>query len=304
MGCLVAALGIVGVWWSRRDWAAYHRGAHPFDSLQAELRPLPEEDSPFHRAFDLVLTCSRGYRTLGRFHLPRRSGPHRAVLLVGGLGTGRAAARLVPPSYHERGIAVLALEWHLDGVPKPGRGMSDLAYLRYHKVLVDTVTDLRRAAHWLAHHPEVSPDRIVCVAVSLGAFVAPAAAATSPHIDGLLIAHGAGSFRRLAERNVTVSPPWLKRLFVRGATFLLAPLEPMRYIGALSPRPLLMMASETDRTIPREAVEEVFEAAGPPKEILWYRTEHVHPTRNDVVERLATDALDWLERVFPGKARS
>lgn len=303
VGCIIVALGIAGVWWAHRDWAAYYRTGYPFDALKAELRPLADEASPTHRVYDLSLSCSAGFRTEGRLHLPRRAGPYRALLLLGGLGTGKKAAALVPESYYERGFAVLALEWHLDGVPKPWPGMSDLDYVRYHRVIVDTVFDLKRAAHWLSRHEEIVSDQVACVAVSLGAFAAPAAAAASPDIDAMVIAYGSGSFRKLAERNVSVKNPWFKALLVRGASFLLTPLEPTRFIAALAPRPLYMVASSSDRTIPREAVQEVFDAASEPKTLCWVDGEHLHPSKSEVITELATGTLAWLERVFPRKAQ-
>ena len=54
----------------------------------------------------------------------------------------------------------------------------------------------------------------------------------------------------------------------------LAPLDPVRYIGAASPRPVLLQFGRSDHYVPEAQANEFFAAAREPKKILWYDASH------------------------------
>ena len=59
--------------------------------------------------------------------------------------------------------------------------------------------------------------------------------------------------------------------------FLLHPLEPVRYVGRVSPTPLIMINGTEDEQVPRQNAELLYNAAGEPKTITWLASRHVRP---------------------------
>ena len=58
---------------------------------------------------------------------------------------------------------------------------------------------------------------------------------------------------------------------------MLAITDPVYFIGRFSPRPLLMLSARRDELIPKFATEALFNAAGEPKELVWFNSGHVLP---------------------------
>jgi fermentation-respiration switch protein FrsA (DUF1100 family) len=50
--------------------------------------------------------------------------------------------------------------------------------------------------------------------------------------------------------------------------------DPARTVADFAPRPLLVVGATRDATIPRSATEALFEAAGEPKQMLWFDGTH------------------------------
>jgi fermentation-respiration switch protein FrsA (DUF1100 family) len=81
-----------------------------------------------------------------------------------------------------------------------------------------------------------------------------------------------------------------------GLALLLAPLEPTRYIARIAPRPVLMVNGARDSLIPRANVDALYEAARQPKDILWIRSEHVHPDETELIGAVSGWIAAWLAK--------
>jgi fermentation-respiration switch protein FrsA (DUF1100 family) len=81
-----------------------------------------------------------------------------------------------------------------------------------------------------------------------------------------------------------------------GLALLLLPLEPTRYAARISPRPVLMVNGASDSLIPRSNVNALYEAARPPKDILWVRGEHVHPDETELIGAVSGWIAAWLAK--------
>jgi fermentation-respiration switch protein FrsA (DUF1100 family) len=71
--------------------------------------------------------------------------------------------------------------------------------------------------------------------------------------------------------------------------------DPVRFVGRISPRPVLFQNGTHDILIPTPAAKAFQEAAGDPKEITWYDSDHVGMDREHT-ERVLQEAVDWLLR--------
>lgn len=244
--------------------------------------------------------CRDGSLVGARIRVPSASPPPwRAVVLMGGLGTGARAAALVPDRFVESGTLVLSLDYHLGRLPRPGRRATWWDYLRYPDALEATVNDLIDAAEWLAARPDVDPERIALVGVSFGMVVAPAAAAAQRRYRALALVYGGAPLGRLAEHNLTGLPSCLRPVVGDLADVLLAPVEPLRHLPRLGSRPVLYMASMVDEQIPPDAVVAVRDAIPGPLELRLLDTRHIDPGNTELIGELTGGVMDWLGNVLP-----
>lgn len=233
----------------------------PLDVFFAE-EPAPEH-VPHARRLRVELS-SRGDRVTGRLLLPRDgAGPHPLVLLQHGAGgskdspyldaaagpwvrSGAAVASIDFPLHGERASAKLpvALLRGLAGAHPAGEGDAfRLGLVR------QAVHDLQRTLDVLLAHPEIDAERVAYAGFSLGAILGALFLGQDPRPRAAALALGGGGF----------GP---------------AELDPVGHIARFSPRPLLFVNASRDEVIPRSATEALFAAAGEPKQIVWFDTDH------------------------------
>ena len=88
--------------------------------------------------------------------------------------------------------------------------------------------------------------------------------------------------------------PWPAVALGHALAWFIAPLEPVRYVAGIAPRPYLMINGADDTLIPRECVGALYEAAGAPKDLIWLRGEHVQPDEQELIRQVAGRISDWL----------
>jgi hypothetical protein len=71
--------------------------------------------------------------------------------------------------------------------------------------------------------------------------------------------------------------PFVADLAGKLSGVLLQPLEPLRHVGKISPRPVLMINGTDDEQVPRANAEMLYQGAGQPKKIVWLESKHVNP---------------------------
>lgn len=231
---------------------------------------------------------------------PREPRRRPLYLLLGGYRTGARAAMLVEET---RGAVVAAMDYPYDG-PLDVRGPAVLGRLPdIRRAILDTPPAIALALDYLLAAPEVDPERVELVGVSLGAFFAPVAAALDPRITRLWLVHGAARPREVLEHGLRRYVEWaLPREIVAVAAnvvFAGPQLAPERWLPRVSPRPVIMIGAAGDRSLPRDAVEALYASAREPKDRIRLPGRHVHPEREDVIRRIM-DAV--FERAAEGGA--
>jgi fermentation-respiration switch protein FrsA (DUF1100 family) len=264
LGCfllLAFALAAVGLvvgmsWWQ------VHTFLHPHRRLPVETPGdwnLGYEDVSFPASDGL---------TLHGWWLPAQNGA--AVIVSHGLGGYRALGPAVVLARH--GYGVLAFDWRAHG-----QSDGDLCTFGYQEV-----RDVEGALAWLQGQPGVDPGRIGMLGESMGAVVAIRAAAQLPAIRAVV----ADSPYPTVEEAVT--NVW------RGSglpAFPFAPLQlalgqwqtgldpadlrPVDDVGAISPRPILILAGGQDPITGPDAGQRFFAAAGEPRQ-LWFEPDLGH----------------------------
>ena len=143
--------------------------------------------------------------------------------------------------------------------------------------------DLDAWHRFAASREGVDPERIALLGNSMGGSVAIIYAAQNPRIKGVVANSAFSSLEDTIETSVrffTGLPPFpfaplIQFWAEREAGFRAADVDAKRWIGKISPRPVLLMQGGADVVISRESGARLFEAAGNPKE-LWYEPEVGH----------------------------
>jgi dienelactone hydrolase len=205
---------------------------------------------------------SRGDRVPGRLLLPPvGEGPFPLVLLQHGAGGSKHAPYLDAAAgpWVRAGAAVASIDFPLHGERASAKLTADLLRgLAGSAPAVDglrlglvrqAVLDLVRAVDALASQPFIAADRITYAGFSMGAILGAIFLGIDARPRAAALALGGGG----------AGPPEV---------------DPARFIGRFAPRPLLFVNAERDEVIPRAATEALFAAAGEPKQITWFDTNH------------------------------
>ena len=206
--------------------------------------------------------------------LPDATGPAPAALLVHGYSSrkedvsGSAGRALLA-----RGIASLALDLPLHGTrsdPLQGQSMRDpLGVMRLWR---QALSDVRLGLGYLGAHRAIDGGRLALLGYSMGSFLSVVAAADAPSVRAVVLAAGGD-----LPENTPFSA--MARLVA----------DPLRAVRRLEGRPLLMVHGRRDRTVTPAQAQRLFDAAGEPKELLWYDAGHHLPLP------ASTAVAEWLE---------
>jgi fermentation-respiration switch protein FrsA (DUF1100 family) len=80
---------------------------------------------------------------------------------------------------------------------------------------------------------------------------------------------------------------------IEAAGRLLDPIDPVHWVGRISPRPVLMIAGDADRSVPPESARALHAAAREPKTVVWYHGGHAIPSEAESERVFRTIAI-WL----------
>ena len=222
-----------------------------------------------------------------------------ALLVAGGRRTGRRAVLYLDTSY--TGVALSCdYPWaelaRLRGV----RFVLRLPQLRAE--ILATPEALAAAATYLVQRAGADAP-LVALGASLGVPPVAAWAARDSRPRAVALLYGGGQLWRVVAANLEedVPSPWLRLVVARALGAALRPIEPVRTVGAIAPRPLLVIASADDTWIPLESVEALVAAAGEPKRLIWFRGVHMRTGDDALLRALADSTLTWLSAVLPAR---
>ena len=234
----------------------------PLGLWSGEAPPLPDHPDLRVRAFEY---SSRGDRVPGRLLLPPAGeGPFPLVLLqhgargakdadymdvvAGPWARGGAAVASIDFPLHGERASAKARDMLLAGLGLEGESTPAARTLvrEFHR---QAVLDLGRALDALDRMPDLDLRRCAYAGLSLGSIVGAAFLASDPRPRAAALALGGGGF---------------------GGTRI----DPVGHVARFAPRPILFVNASQDETVPREASEALYAAAGHPKEILWFEGGH------------------------------
>jgi hypothetical protein len=236
---------------------------------------------------------SEGETATGRLLRPRGAASRLpAVLLNDGRELNSAALEYLPPEFGD--VVVLSLDYP-ETLPQEFDAPTMLLesdLLRRELRRIPRLFSLGGA--YLAQRPDVDPARLAIVVTSFAVPFGVMAAAEDTRFRNVGLIYGAGDLGRVVEANLSLEPRFLRSLAAELAEHLYGELEPTRHVGAIAPRPLIMVNGRNDPQMPVDAVRALYDAAGEPKALIWLTTGHLLPTNRPLIRALVDTTLARL----------
>jgi fermentation-respiration switch protein FrsA (DUF1100 family) len=261
---LVAGFGVL-VWKARGE-------ADKLVTNPIETRRLPTR-TPIDLGLvydDVAITTSDGLRLVG-WYVPGTNGA--VVLAQHGYKSQRGEMLDEAAMLHRHGYGVLITTMR-------AHDMSDGRLLTFG---VKEIPDLEAWTQFAMHQPGVDPSRVGIVGNSLGGTLAIETAARMPAIKAIVANSPFSSLDDTIETSVrffTGLPPFpfapLIRFWAERETGIdVSDVDATRWIGRLSPRPILLMQGGADVVISTSSGQRLYDAARDPKE-LWFDPQVAH----------------------------
>ena len=248
----VGTLGTVG-------WIGSERAIH----RQPKTYAWQLSDYPDLRP-ERVTVASRTQTALAGTFFPGRN--RATIILSHGYGDDQNQMLPWASFLHQAGFSVFTYDMR-------GRGASGGGEITLGALEAD---DLSSVVDYLVTRPDVDPDRIGALGVSLGGAVTILAAARDPRIKAVVDDCGFSdasrvidtSFERYIGLPAFPFSPVTVAIAERRVGQSIAGVRPVDVIGQISPRPILIIHGQADTPVPVAHSERNFLAAGEPEE-LW-----------------------------------
>jgi hypothetical protein len=227
--------------------------------------------------------------------LPRDAGgePLPAVILAGGLRTGREALAHVPDLGRN---AVITYEYPL----RPDhwrRGFLPAQVAAARSAALAVPHQLAAVVRWTGSQRWADRERVSLVGVSLGALVLPAARRTAAaHGESLgpsILAYGGTDLGAILHAALADEDPWLARLAAWLGGMGLRALEPAAHLPHLAGAFLLINGRE-DARIPPRSVARLHQLTPEPKEIRFLSAGHFDADDQALLEEVLALCRSWL----------
>ncbi len=220
------------------------------------------------------------------------------LIMMHGLRQNKTALSILWPAFIRAGYAVFSIDaqYHGDRKPKVPVDLFGLSVYSTRDMLVQTTIDLRRGIDYLETRKEIDPHRIGYAGFSMGGIVGTLVSAVDSRIQAPVLALAGGDWRLMfantklpnAERARQLAPD----LAAVGIDAL-DPVDPVRWVARIAPRPVLFINGDHDTTVPVVSGKALQDAASQPKEVFMYKGGHV-PSFTEF-PRVITKIIDWLD---------
>jgi fermentation-respiration switch protein FrsA (DUF1100 family) len=286
---LLVALYLAGEAYRSKDYR--DRFLEMKGALIGAVDSLVEEGGD-HDLFSLSLENDRGISVTGYLKVPSKgNGSFPALVVLGGLRTGR---RTIEYLDNTRGMILLTLDYPYEGKrERLGTAEFISSIPRIRRAVIETVPAAMMAVEFLLDREDVDPGRVVAVGGSLGAFFIPALAASDERITAAAMLFGAGDIRLLLAANLDMPPPIALPVSWLGSV-LVSPVEPLKYISRISPRPVFMLSGTLDPRVPERCSRSLHDAAEQPKTVKWIDAGHVAVNEKEFHRLVTKEFASWL----------
>ncbi len=227
--------------------------------------------------------------------------PFPCIILLHGLGQDKSLIDDIHPRYMKSGYAMICIDSQYRGERKrPGTSFISFNMFQTRQTFAQTIVDARRAVDFLETRNEINPDQIVLLGASMGGVLGATVAAHEPRIRGALLLYAGGNLRRLLAESTIIYPrtTWWRSALAGVSGVILRETDPVRHIGRISPRPVLMINGSRDTVVPPRCAEELFAAAREPKQIIWHDSDHIGLDGIELVETCIDESIAWFDKIL------
>jgi len=219
-----------------------------------DVRVTDEETTEQLKKETFYYQSTPGQYVPGLMVYPSAEGTYPCIVFLHGIGQNKNVLHEVDTTFAEYGFAIASFDQFMQGerdLPDDAGPFGQAFAFRQRPYL--TVTDARRLVDCMAEHPAVDPDRIYLVGASYGAITGATVAALDKRLKAAILVYGGGDFASMLTANEienAVGPivPVMQAL----AEWYLGPADPVKHIGKISPRPVLIQNGRNDRLIATE----------------------------------------------------
>jgi len=297
IGYCLGFLGFLGLILAAAKWHLDQTFFPPYEpSLPLNVRVLETTERDGFKELRFTFEGLQGESVPAVLALPEGDGPYPCVLYLHELGEEKEQAEILMPRFTEAGYAVSSFD-------QLTRGERQLSEEDIPKLLLSlrnrsryTVIEARRIIDYLQTRPDIAGDRIYMVGGSFGAMSSAIVASMDERPKAVVMAHGGANLSKVLsgpEIKRQAGPIyWPARLLIH---YFLSVADPAKYVGAISPRPVLFINGKTDIVITLDAANAFFDAANEPKERLLYEGPHIGEDPEEI-PMLIEDALAFIER--------
>lgn len=249
-----------------------------------------EQSRGRYQVYRVMLTSSTGIVARGIVMQPTPDTGHLpAVLLEDGREENSGAIERLPAEFGD--VVVLSLDY-----PPSVPMRISLSDALFHSDSLRTAAQripqmFSLGAVYLAQRGDVDTARIAIAATSFAVPFATIAAAADTRFRNVALIYGAGDLSAVLAANLDTHPAWLRSPLAWLATRPFRSLSPERFIGAIAPRPVVMVNGIDDPQMPVDAARDLYDAAREPKTQIWLETGHLMPTDSALIRSLVDTAL-------------
>ncbi len=246
-------------------------------SLNEEIKILKQANN--YTLFKVSFDSTNGERVPALMYIPSEAKPpYPCVIVLHGYGGNKGFTGLFASAFIPMGYAVIGIDIEYHGDRKEeGKDVFSTDVKDDVRSLHQTIVDLRRTVDYLESRGDIDAKRIGYIGTSLGGFLGAVFSGVDKRIKTSILIVGGGNWEKMILKSQV--PPFkiIKSDFCNNKDFCIKDfaskmdvIEPLNFVGLISPEPLLMINCKNDKYVPKETAEELFDSAKEPKTIEWF----------------------------------
>ncbi len=254
---------------------------------------------------ELELLSSSGLKVQLLVRRPgNQAGPLPVAIILGGVGTGRNACRLIPRIQH---VICVSLSYPYQG-KKVRSGPDFFSNLRaIQRTVKDTPPAILLVIDYLLSKPFIDKEQVELLGVSFGSYFISIPAVLDKRVTRLWVAYGSAEPMKVIGHNLMKDSDsmFLKSLFGHLVGYAIGAqhVDPSKWIGKVSPRPVILVNAEHDNTFPESSVKVLHDSVAKPREIFWTKGTHISPNQKDVIRQLSTIVMSRIETDYKKRTK-
>lgn len=228
------------------------------------------------------------------------------IIVQHGLGQKKEDLRMLWRLLLRAGYAVFAMDapYHGERANADANPVGNFRFpVRTRDGFIQAVVDLRRGVDYLQSRADIDGKRIGYFGVSMGAIIGAIFAGVDDRVQASVLMVGGANWELLIKGT---SLPLIGRddptyaATIASVISILKPVDPLLWVGRISPRPVLMVNGDADTVVPVAANKALHDAAREPKEVYWYKGGHIPDGSQFLGVSLRVGS--WLTKHLRGEA--